>query len=142
MINYTLKCADGHQFDSWFGSAAAYEALEKAGHLACAVCGSGSVQKSMMAPRVSTAQNAPAPVPTLSQPPSDAQKAVAELRRKVEDNSDYVGRDFAAQARAMHEGSAPERAIYGEANLKQAKALVDDGVPVMPLPFRPKRQLT
>lgn len=141
MINYTLKCAEGHQFDSWFGSAAAYEALEKAGHLACAVCGTGSVEKSLMAPRVSTAEGA-APVPALSEPQSDAEKAVDALRRKVEDNSDYVGRDFADQARAMHEGSAPARAIYGEAGLEQARALVDEGVPVIPLPFRPKQKLT
>ena len=70
------------------------------------------------------------------------ERAVEELRQKVEANSDYVGKDFAKEARAMHDGEKPERAIYGEARLDQAKALAEDGVPVMPLPFRPKKKLT
>lgn len=142
MISYTLKCEEGHQFDSWFASASAYDALEKAGHLSCAICGSAKVTKSLMAPRVSTAEADDAPVPVLSNPQSDVEKAVEELRQKVEANSDYVGADFADQARAMHEGTAPERSIYGEARADQAKKLVEDGVPVVPLPFTPKQKLT
>jgi len=146
MISYTLKCAQGHQFNSWFSSAAAYDALAQAGHLSCAVCGSGSVEKSLMAPRVSTA-DAAAPAPQavdapLSVPHTKEEQALAQLRQKVEENSDYVGADFATQARAMHAGEAPERAIYGEAGPEQAKALVEEGVPVLPLPFRPKRKLS
>ena len=142
MISYTLKCEEGHQFDSWFASASAYDALEKAGHLNCAICGSAKVTKSLMAPRVSTAEADDAPVPVRSNPQSDVEKAVEELRQKVEANSDYVGADFADQARAMHEGTAPERSIYGEARADQAKKLVEDGVPVVPLPFTPKQKLT
>ncbi|MBD3663702.1 DUF1178 family protein [Sulfitobacter aestuariivivens] len=142
MISYTLKCDEGHSFDSWFQSSSAFEALEKAGHLNCAVCGSLKVAKSLMAPRVATSDDADAPVPVLSKPHSDVEKAVEALRKKVEANSDYVGKDFASQARAMHEGTVPERSIYGEARLDQAKALAEDGVPVMPLPFRPKQKLS
>lgn len=142
MISYTLKCDQGHDFDSWFQSASAYDALEKAGHLSCAVCGSGAVKKAVMAPRVSTGgQDIAAPV-ALSAPGSDAEKALAEMRRKVEENSDYVGDKFVDEARAMHLGDKPERSIYGEANLHEAKALAEDGVPVMPLPFTPKKKLS
>ena len=145
MISYTLKCNEGHSFDSWFASASAFDALERAGHLTCVICGTDQVSKSLMAPRVSTAKAAPvqdAAVPVLSNPQSDVERAVQELRQKVEANSDYVGKDFVSQARAMHDGEMPERAIYGEARLDQAKALAEDGVPVMPLPFRPKQKLT
>lgn len=142
MIRYTLKCKDGHSFDSWFASVSAFDALEVAGHLSCAECGSSEVKKSLMAPRVVAGDTNEATVPMLSTPQSDAEKAVAELRRKVEATSDYVGSDFVTQARAMHNGDAPERAIYGEARLDQAKALFDEGVPVMPLPFRPKQKLS
>lgn len=58
----------------------------------------------------------------------------------VEDNSDYVGSNFATEARKMHLGDAPERSIYGEAKLEDAKALIDDGISVMPLPFMTKRK--
>ena len=146
MIQYTLKCADGHTFDSWFQSGAAFDKLAATNMVSCAVCGSTRVEKSIMAPRVRTARNAaqppaeqPAP-PTLSEPAHPAEQALAELRRKVEQNSDYVGMNFAAEARAIHTGDAPERAIYGEARVDEARGLIEDGIPVMPLPFRPGRK--
>ena len=67
-------------------------------------------------------------------------RAVAELRKRVESQSDYVGDRFAREARAMHLGDAPNRSIYGEATANEARSLVEDGVPVMPLPFTPTRK--
>ncbi|MGR3714770.1 MAG: DUF1178 family protein [Shimia sp.] len=155
MINYTLKCSNDHRFDSWFQSASAFDKLKAAGMVTCAICGDTHVEKAMMAPRVRPARSAatqPSETPRpedaapsaqqaapkrtdLSAPTSDAEAALASLRKQIEENSDYVGKDFASQARAMHDGSAPERAIYGEAKLEDAKALIEDGVPVAPLPF-------
>lgn len=145
MIQYALKCANDHSFDSWFQSAAAFDKLAGAGLISCAVCGSSEVEKAIMAPRVSaardmTAERAASKAGALSQPASPAEQALAELRRKVEKNSDYVGMNFATEARAMHDGDAPERAIYGEARLDEAKKLLEDGVPVAPLPFMPNRK--
>lgn len=143
MIQYALKCAEGHQFDSWFQSAAAFEKLQAAGHVACAVCGSNSVAKSLMAPRVSGKTKASpeadeqAPTPTV---PPEYEKAVKALKEHVEKNSDYVGKDFARQARDMHVGDAPERPIWGEAKPDEAKKLIDDGINVAPLPFVPSRK--
>lgn len=147
MIKYTLKCDQDHSFDSWFQSASAFEKLAKAGHVACAICGSAEITKTLMAPKVRPARSAAAlPVENkpdakpmaLSAPQSEAEVALAKMRKQVEDNSDYVGNDFTQTARDMHLGDAPERSIYGTANAEQAKALIEDGVPVMPLPFMPK----
>jgi hypothetical protein len=139
MIHYALKCQDGHAFESWFKSASAFDALQNAGHLTCAVCGISGVTKAIMAPRISHA-----PEPTSQKPltgaKSDTELALAELRRKVEENADYVGPRFAEEARAMYLGTSPERAIYGEASGAEARALIDDGVPVSPLPFFPNRK--
>jgi len=159
MIQYALKCCDGHVFDSWFQSAEAYEKLAKAGMVSCVECGSSQVEKAIMTPRVRPARSAaystvsehqeatptvepPAPSQPglLSQPASELEKAVTELRKQVETNSDYVGENFADEARAMHVGDAPSRAIYGEAKIEEAKALIEEGVPVTPLPFRPNRK--
>ena len=146
MINYTLKCANEHRFDSWFQSADAFEKLKAAGMVSCAICGDSAVEKAMMAPRVRPARSASepqeseAPARPLSTPASPAEQALAELKRQIEKNSDYVGNKFASEARAMHEGSAPERAIYGEARPEEAKALIEDGVPVTPLPFNITRK--
>ncbi len=76
----------------------------------------------------------------LAAPASPAEAALKELRRKVQDNSEYVGQKFATEARAIHLGDAPERSIYGEASSEEARKLVDDGVPVAPLPFVPTRK--
>ena len=76
----------------------------------------------------------------LSAPATTAEQAFKELREKVEATSEDVGKNFVAEARKMHHGETPERAIYGEAKIQDAKALIDEGVPVMPLPFMPSRK--
>ena len=135
MIRYALRCSDGHSFESWFQSAAAFDALAARGHLSCAVCGSGAVSKSLMAPQV-TAEKAK---DRSANPSRD--EVIAEIRRDVEQNATYVGGDFARKAREMHEGAEPATSIYGETNVREARALIEEGVPVVPLPFRPKQKM-
>lgn len=88
----------------------------------------------LMAPAVGKTTKAPAP---LRQPRNEREAALAELRRHVEQNSEYVGVSFAKEARDIHEGRAPERAIWGEAKPEEARAMIEDGLPVLPLPFKP-----
>ncbi len=152
MINFALKCDQDHRFDSWFQSADAYDTLKAAGMVACPVCGSANVDKAMMAPRLSSGRRsatadeaAPAPDPAprpgaLSQPASPAEQAMAELRKQIERHSEYVGRNFAAEARSIHAGDSPERPIHGEAKPEEARKLIEEGVPVTPLPFLPGRK--
>jgi len=132
MIRFHLKCDENHEFESWFQSGDAFDKHVAAGMVNCTSCGSAKVSKSIMAPAVSTSSDIIAPKPT--------ENAIAALRDKVEANSDYVGKGFAREARDMHDGVAPERPIYGEANLQDAKKLVDDGIPVVPLPFMPRKK--
>jgi hypothetical protein len=141
MIQYSLKCENDHSFDSWFASADAYDTLADNGMVSCAVCGSIKVSKAIMAPRVRTTKGKEAPVaPTLPTEKSAAEQAMAKMRAQVEQNSEYVGTNFATEARSMHLGDAPERAIYGEAKPEEAKSLIEDGIPVTPLPFMPTRK--
>lgn len=142
MIRYTLTCADGHRFESWFQSADAFDTLLASGRVTCAVCGSGKVEKSLMAPNVATdkATEPPATPPSLTAPASPAEQALAELKRRVEEHSDYVGPRFAKEARDMHAGLTPERAIHGEARIEEARKLLDEGIPIAPLPFTPGRK--
>lgn len=87
-----------------------------------------------MAPRISPDKSKP-----LSEPSSAAEQTVREMRKKIEAESDDVGQNFATEARRIHDGEAPRRAIIGEAKIEEAKALVEDGVPVIPLPWSSKR---
>ena len=136
MIRYNLKCARAHEFEVWFRSSAAYDQPRKAGQLCCAVCGATEVEKAVMAPALKAAATAaPDLAPRLSTPASPAEAALAALRRKIETTSDYVGREFAAEARRIHDGEGAKRAIWGEASLDDARALKDDGIPVAPIPW-------
>tara|TARA_R110000764_G_scaffold76528_2_gene153738 strand:- start:40978 stop:41415 length:438 start_codon:yes stop_codon:yes gene_type:complete len=144
MIRYALKCDRGHAFESWFKSAEAFDVLRRAGHLNCTECGSAEVDKAVMAPRVSQARDAAETAKAdaaRDARAAEVKAALAQMRKHVEANSTYVGGNFAKEARAMHLGDAPERAIHGEAKPAEAKALIEDGVPVMPLPFMPKSKV-
>lgn len=155
MIRYTLKCDQNHRFDSWFDSSAGFDRLRDMGLLTCAVCGSTHVDKALMAPRLGGDDTAaPGPAvsdagpaapdagpPALADAPAPAPELaekIAALRAHIDTVSDDVGRAFATQARAMHDGDTPPRPIHGEAAPDEARALIEDGVPILPLPFLPK----
>ncbi|MCR9146552.1 MAG: DUF1178 family protein [Rhodobacteraceae bacterium] len=149
MIKFSLKCDRAHRFESWFQSTAAFDKLTAAGMVSCAVCGSPQVQKALMAPNVQAGRDkaalpakpeTPQPQAAPDAPAPDPGKLLAAYKKHVEANSDYVGLNFAAHARDMHEGLAPHRPIYGEAKPDEARKLIEDGVPVAPLPFIPSRK--
>lgn len=141
MIRYSLKCENDHSFDSWFQSAESFEKLLGADMVNCSVCGASNVEKAIMAPQVRINQKKDRSSGPLSSPASPAEQAMAEIRKKVEENSENVGENFAAEARAIHAGDAPERSIYGEAKIQDAKALIDDGIGVTPLPWGSKNKV-
>jgi len=134
-----MKCNNDHSFDSWFQSSDAFEKLAISGLLSCIHCGDSNISKSLMAPKITTKKIKDKR--SLTAPKGDIEKALAKLKLEVEKNSDYVGMNFATEARAMHDGDQPSRSIYGEAKPEEAKALIEDGVPVTPLPFMPKRKI-
>ena len=137
MIKYALVCAERHTFDSWFPDSADYERQRKRGLVACPECGSIKVEKAVMAPAVVGGQRAPNEQPTelvMDGRRLQARAMVARLRREIEANTDDVGPRFPVVARAMHHGEEPERAIRGQASLKEAKALIEEGVGVLPMP--------
>ncbi|HLQ18627.1 MAG TPA: DUF1178 family protein [Tabrizicola sp.] len=141
MIRYSLRCGAGHGFESWFKGADAFSALQAAGQVACPLCGSTEVGKDLMAPAVRPARKASAAKPDLSAPTSDLEEKLAALKKQIEENSEYVGMNFAAEARKIHAGDAPERAIHGEARPDEARAMIEEGLPVAPLPFLPARKV-
>lgn len=150
MIRYALKCRNDHGFESWFASAAAFDTLARSGHVACPDCGSTEVEKTLMAPSVrpgGRVSGLPAEVPAappaerpLSAPSHPMEAAMKALRAQIEKSSEYVGPRFASEARAIHGGEAPDRIIHGEARLDEVRDLIDEGVPVAPLPFAPSRK--
>ena len=140
MIVFDLKClAKGHVFEAWFGSSEDYESQQQRGLVQCPLCGTGAVEKAVMAPRVGAKGNSSsaAEVALSSQP--EAIKAmlaaVAAAQKKLLAGSDFVGDRFASEARAIHLGETDARAIHGRATRAETESLIEDGVPVAPLPF-------
>ena len=146
MIKYTLECRKKHRFESWFKSADAFEKLLTSGHITCSVCGISEVSKSIMAPNIGAKSNSRTKSQnlnkevSLSTPSTVAEKAIKEFRQHIEKSSENVGSKFATEARKMHLGEAPERSIYGESTIKEAKDLIDEGISVVPLPFISSRK--
>jgi len=141
MIVFDLRCAaEGHVFEIWFGSSQDYENQKARGLVACPYCGDTQVEKAVMAPRLAAKgnQRAEAQQP-VSMPSPEGMKqmlaAMAEIQKKLLADSTYVGDRFADEARAIHLGEAKERPIHGKATPQQTESLIEDGIPIAPLPF-------
>ena len=139
MIKFSLKCDQNHAFESWFKSGAACDGLIERALVTCPHCASTTVQKALMTPSLG-AGKADAPAAAVAAAPApELEQKLRELRAHIETHSDYVGDRFAAEARAMYLGEVPDRPIHGEARLTEARALLEEGIPVLPLPFVPTR---
>jgi hypothetical protein len=142
MIVFDLSCGTGHVFEAWFGSSADFEEQRGRGLVSCPICGASEVEKAVMAPNVGPKGNqVAAPIPVRSGGGKDPEEmkamlvALAKAQAKLLEGSEHVGSRFASEARAMQDGDAPERPIHGQATVEEAKSLIEDGVPVMPLPL-------
>jgi hypothetical protein len=152
MIRYNLRCERGHEFESWFQSSSAYESQERRHLIDCPVCGSAKVERAIMAPGIigkkgrAKAQPAPLPAeapagestPLMMAQERELRAKLKELRDHIVKNADNVGERFPNEARKMHYGDIEHRPIYGEASPEEARALVDEGVEVSPLPTLPE----
>lgn len=139
MIRYALICDHDHDFEGWFGSSSDYDDQQARGLLECPMCGSRGVKKQIMAPAVAgTKKTVREAEPAKMQ--AMMMEAASRIRRHVEENFDDVGDAFAAEARAIHEGRAEDRGIYGQATPQEVRELVEDGVPVAQMPAEPPKK--
>jgi len=135
VIVFDLRCAQGHVFEAWFGSSASYEDQRAGGLIACPICGDEEIAKAVMAPNVPAKGNRVDASPPDAAAVKAALATLAMAQQAALEQSRWVGRSFASEARAMHNGEADAAPIHGQASLAEARALVADGVPVAPLPF-------
>ncbi|WP_298281911.1 DUF1178 family protein [Novosphingobium sp.] len=152
MIVFDLQCEpDGHRFEGWFGSSVDFEDQQARGLVSCPACGSASVGKAVMAPNVGRKGNqlsvpatradvattplSPKPMANVPMPPEAIAmfKAVAAMQAEAIKSSTWVGESFAEDARAMHYGEKDVAAIHGRATIKEARELIEEGIPVAPL---------
>ncbi len=128
MIVFDLKCLEGGEvFEGWFSSTADFDRQVERDLLSCPFCGSARVGKAPMAPRVSRLETGEAAKAAIAE--------LASLQSSLLKNSDWVGSEFPEKARAMHLGEIEPRAVHGEASAAEARSLIDEGVPILPLPL-------
>jgi hypothetical protein len=160
MIRFSLRCDNGHEFESWFKDGAAYDRMAAAGLVECPVCGDTHVTKALMTPAIAKAPGVKgrpeAPSPAAAKPPAPPAEVptgprvaagpmpaqllalLQRMRAEVEKSCDYVGGDFAEEARRIHNGESEARGIYGEASDEEAEALREEGIHVARLPWVPR----
>ena len=150
MIHYQLQCGQSHGFDGWFKDSASFEKQAKRGLIECPECGGTDVERALMAPALTRREALPVPVAAAEPPAPAAEKSAAvrlpaqmmavlqKIRAEIEKNCDYVGPDFADQARAMHRGEVEAKPIYGETSDEQAESLAEEGIEVAKVPWVPR----
>lgn len=136
MIVFDLRCDKGHVFEAWFPDSKTFERQAKKGQVTCPVCGDTKVAKALMAPNISTGRKKDAEKEKAQA--AKVMQALSEVRRQVEENCDYVGPEFAEEARKIHYGETEERGIYGEATKEESKELADEGIEVGVIPWVPR----
>lgn len=150
MILFNLRCGEGHTFEAWFRNGDTYERQAKAKSVACPICGSNTVEKALMAPRIAKGRArseegpkqevVPAEAPPMSPEMAKAaemMRMLREARRLVEANCDYVGGRFAEEARRIHYGEVEKHGIYGESTDEEARALAEEGIEFGRMPWVP-----
>ena len=135
MIKYRLICDKGHEFDAWFKGSTTFEDQRNCGQLTCAVCRSRKIDRAVMAPALALNSD-----DLMTEEDKEKRDMVEKLVDHVERDFDYVGKDFANEARKIHDGEARQREIYGEATFSEAQDLLTEGVPVAPMPKPPRKK--
>jgi hypothetical protein len=163
MIHYQLRCSEAHEFDGWFKDSATFDRQAELGLVECPTCGDVKVERALMAPSVSTRTALPAPSPgperepetpagtavvprpvpavppqVVAKLPAQMVAVLQRMRAEVEKNCDYVGPEFADEARKMHRGESEKRGIYGETTPDEAEALAEEGIQIASIPWVPQ----
>lgn len=159
MLVVDLHCTQGHHFEGWFGSADDLSSQQAKGLVSCPVCGDKEVVRRPSAPRLNVShlkqeasqpsvredQRDSAQAVNVSAAPPPSPEALAKIEalqaaymqavKHVLTHTEDVGDQFAAEARSIHHGDAPERAIRGQASLEEREALKEEGIDVVSLPI-------
>jgi hypothetical protein len=147
MIRFTLVCDNGHDFESWFASNDSYEFQIDADLVACPHCNSVKIGKAVMAPAVArkgrgrkAVEDVRHNVALVTDAGGDLRRLARELHEKIVAATVDVGDEFPVEARRIHDGEAPERAIRGQASLEEARALMEEGIAILPMPTLPGKR--
>ena len=136
MIKYNLKCHNDHEFESWFSNSKEFDKLNKKNLLDCIYCSSKKISKSIMSPMISNSKNkSDQQMNITDNAVKNEKQKLLELRKFIEKNFDYVGKDFSKKVREVYYDKKNNKAIYGTATFKEREELAEEGIDLLSIPW-------
>ena len=135
MIKYNLKCESGHEFESWFSDSEEFDKLNKKKLLECIYCSSKKIDKSIMAPMISSPKDRDEQIEIVGKDYKNEKNKLLKLRRYIEKNFDYVGKDFSKKVREVYYDKKNKKAIYGTTTQEERQELADEGIDLLSIPW-------
>ena len=135
MIKYILKCNKGHEFESWFSNSEEFEKLNKRKLLECIFCSSKLISKSIMSPMVSNSSNKDINFETINKEIANEKNKLLKLRKYIENNFDYVGKDFSKKVRDVYYDKKNKKAIYGTTTAEEREEVAEEGIDLLSIPW-------
>jgi hypothetical protein len=135
MIKYNLKCQNDHEFQSWFSDSNEFDNLKKKKLLECIYCSSKKINKSIMAPMVNSTKEKNNETKILSEILQNEKNKLVKLRRFVENNFEYVGKNFSRRVREVYYDKESKKTFYGTTTQEERKELEDDGIDLLSIPW-------
>ena len=135
MIKYNLKCENEHEFESWFSNSEECDKLNKKFLLECIYCSSKKINKSIMAPMISNVKNDDKKINIISKEFKEEKKQLLQLRKYIEKNFDYVGKDFSKKVREVFYDKKNKKAIYGTTTPEEREELTEEGIDLLSIPW-------
>jgi hypothetical protein len=138
VIKFNLQCDNDHEFEGWFSSSTDFDAQIERGLVECPSCGSHAISKALMTPSVSVSREQDKRPLAMAPEKQEMLRKLREMVKAVRDNSEDVGDRFPDEARKIHHGETEARGIIGKASQEDARALVEEGIGIAPLPDLPE----
>ena len=135
MIKYNLKCQNHHEFESWFSNSAEFDKLNKKNLLECIYCSSKKINKSIMAPMISNSKNKDEKIKIINKDLKNEKDKFLQLRKYIEKNFDYVGKDFGKKVREIYYDKKSNKTIYGTTTPQERKELEEEGINLLSIPW-------
>ena len=135
MIKYNLKCHNDHEFESWFSNSKEFEKLNKKRLLECIFCSSKKINKSIMAPTILNSKEKDNQNKIINQDFKDEKNKLLNLRKYIEKNFDYVGKNFGKKVREVYYDKKNKNAIYGTTTPEEREELAEEGIDLLSIPW-------
>ena len=135
MIKYILKCHNDHEFESWFSNSEEFEKLKKKKLLECIYCSSKNISKSIMAPMISNSIVKDDQIQTMKKNLLEEKNKLLQLRKYIENNFEYVGKDFSKKVREVYYDNKSKKTFYGTTTPEEREELAEEGIDLLSIPW-------